>query len=116
MEYLGILIGLVGIAVTIYFSKNYIMKKIKDTKIVQSAEEMENIKGAKFDLKDGEDLLIENLDIEQSASRMKNTTGLEFNASGKQSARLKGVHVKTPYAEIKISGDPNVKVEINKQM
>jgi hypothetical protein len=91
-----------------------IMKKIKNIKIQQKAEKMENIKGAEFKLEDGEDIHIKNFDINQEAKQMSNVTGLSFEANGKQSARLQGVKIKQPNAEVIISNDPNVKVEINK--
>lgn len=91
------------------------MKKIQNVRIHQKSEKMEGVKGAEFELKDGEDLHIKDMEITQGAKDMKNVTGLSFGASGQQSARLQGVRIKQPGAEVVISDDPNVRIEINKQ-
>lgn len=91
------------------------MTKIKGTRIHQSADELTNVTGAEFQLTDGKDLHIKDLEIIQDAEKMNGVTGLKFQASGNQSARLQGIHIKQPGVEIKISDDPNVRVEINKR-
>ncbi len=91
------------------------VKKIKNTKIHQSAEIMKDIKGADFQLRDGEDLKIKNMEITQDAKVMQNVIGLSFKASGTQSAQLKNIRITQPGGEIIISDDPNGKVEINKR-
>lgn len=92
------------------------MNKIKNVKINQTAEEMEDIQGAKFQLRDGEDTHIKDMEIFQDAKKMKNVSGLLFETSGKQSARLQDVRIKQRDSEVIISDDPNVRVEINKQI
>ena len=92
------------------------MKKLKNIKVHQAGKELSNVQGVNLELTDGEDIHVKDMEILQNAEQMKNVTGLSIKASGKQSARLQGVHVKQPNAEIIISNDPNVKVEINKSL
>lgn len=91
------------------------MRKVEDVDIQQQGEKMDGVKGADFQLTDGDDLHIKNMRISQSATEMKNVTGLSFKVDGKQSARLQGVEIEQPHAQVIISDDPNVRVEINKQ-
>lgn len=106
-----------GILVTIiiaYITFKYV-KKVEKTKIQQSADVMDEVRGAAFNLRDGEDLHIKDMEITQDARVMKNVIGMSFDAEGRQSARLQGVTIKQPGMEVKISDDPNVTVVINKQ-
>jgi hypothetical protein len=95
------------------------MNKIKNVRINQQAEEMEDVTGADVELGDGENLHIQDVDVRQGAESMKNVTGMSFKAKDKQSARLQGVRIVQENAggrsEVVISDDPNVRVEINKQ-
>jgi hypothetical protein len=91
------------------------MRKIHNIKIQQGGEKLEDVKGADFNLKDGEDIYIKKMEISQKAKEMKKVTGLSFNVDGKQSARLQGVKIEQPNARVIISDDPNVQVIINKQ-
>ncbi len=106
-----------GILVTIFFSyKGFkFMKTIKNTKINQNAKILKDSKGIDLQLVDGEDLHIQDMEINQNAETMDGVTGLSVTVSGKQAARLQGLRVKQPQAEIIISDDPNVNVTINKQ-
>ena len=90
------------------------MKKINGVQIKQVSEKMSGVVGADFELSDGEDLHIQNMSIVQDAKDMKDTTGLSFKVAGNQSARLQGVYIKQPGAEVRIYDDPNLKIEINK--
>lgn len=107
-----------SLIITIIFS--YVtykfVKKIKNTKIHQSADVMEDVKGANFKLLDGEDFQIINMEIIQNSKVMQRVSGLSFEASGTQSAELINIKIKQPGVEVIISDDPNVKVEINKQI
>lgn len=106
--------GIIATFVVSYLTYKH-MKKIKNIHINQEAEKMANVKGADFELMEGEDLYIKDMAINQEAQEMRNVTGLSFEVKGKQSARLQGVTVKQPGSEVVISDNPDVKVEINKQ-
>ena len=88
------------------------MKKIR---IQQDADSLKDVNGIDVQLTEGEPVHIEDVKISQNAQTMQNVTGLKVTATGSQSASLSGVHIMQPGAEIRISDDPNVKVEINKQ-
>lgn len=114
MDFIYWITGII-IAIILSYVTYKKVKKINDVKIQQEAEKLEDIKGADFQLKDGEDIHIKGMEISQKAKEMKNVTGLSFNAEGKQSARLQGVKIEQPNAQMTISDDPSVQVTINKQ-
>ena len=91
------------------------MKYIKNVKIQQNAEKLEDIKGAEFRLTNSDDLHIKNMEISQNAKEMKNVTGLSFITEGNQSARIQGVKIEQPGAKIIFSDNPDIKITINKQ-
>lgn len=91
------------------------MNKIKNVKIHQKGEKMNNVTGADFELGDGKNIHVKNMDIKQESQQMNGVTGLSVKATGKQSMRLQGVSIEQPGVSVKISDDPNVSVTINKQ-
>ncbi len=106
--------GIVVATILTFLTVKFTMNKIKNVKVHQTGKELDNVQGVNLELTDGEDIHLQDTEIVQNAEQMKNVTGLSIKASGKQSARLQGIHIKQPNAEVIISNDPNVKVEINK--
>ena len=113
------IVSILGIIVTIiltYFPAKWIARHImQNIRINQSAKTLRNVSGMDVELGTGDPLHIKNLDITQNADQMENTVGLSVKANGTQSARLQGVRIVQPNAEIIISGDDGSKVEVNKQ-
>ena len=108
-----LLLGFFGFKTGIKIYKKYKMEKIK---IDQRADEMKNTTGMDVKLTEGEDILLKDIQITQEAQKMDNVKGLSLQANGTQSARLQGIHVKQGNTEVKISDDPNIRVEFNKQV
>lgn len=77
--------------------------EIKNVKIKQTGNQLENTEGMDVNLGNGEKFKIKNIDIRQQAKIMKNTTGMRIDASGKQEAELENIGIKTPLGSVAIS-------------